>query len=90
MHTLMVTAAGLLLLGLFLLAGHWARGGEPGGLVLAAWLFLPVWLAGSLINLWVGVSRAGYTVLQELPILVPVFGIPALAAALVIWRIGEG
>lgn len=82
MHTIMVVAGGLVLLGVFLLVGRWAGGGAA--LAISAKLFLPVWLAATVVNLWVGVSRAGYTVAQELPILAITFGIPAAVAA-AIW-----
>lgn len=87
MHMLMVTGGGLVLLGLFLiLARSW--GADPAIMAVAAKAFVPVWLAISLVNLWIGVRYAGYTVLQELPILVVIFGIPAAAAVAVIRRYG--
>ena len=46
---------------------------------------MPVWFVGSLINIWVGVSQAGYTIADELPVLAVVFGVPA-AVALFLWR----
>ncbi|MBN9261312.1 MAG: hypothetical protein BGN89_09555 [Alphaproteobacteria bacterium 64-6] len=87
MHTVIVTAAGLILLGMFLLlARFWAS--DRGILAVGAKAFIPVWLALTLVNLWIGVRYAGYTLLQELPILVITFGIPAVAALLVIKRTG--
>lgn len=87
MHMLMVTGGGLVLLGLFLLlARSW--GSDPSIKGVAAKAFIPVWLTISLVNLWIGVQYAGYTVLQELPILAIIFGIPAAAAVLVIRRYG--
>jgi hypothetical protein len=80
MHTVMVISGGLLLLAISLLVGR-----ATGHAAAAVTIFIPVWLAASLINLWIGVSRAGYTVLEELPILVPVFGVPAVAAAAILW-----
>jgi hypothetical protein len=67
MHTLMVLAGGFLLLGLCLLAGKLFRG--FGAIADAAKYFIPLWLVAALINMWVGVSRAGYTVAQATPIL---------------------
>jgi len=87
MHMLMVTAGGLVLLGLFLLLAR-AWGSDSSIQAVAAKAFIPVWLAISLVNLWIGVRYAGYTVLQELPILVVIFGIPAAAALAVIRRYG--
>lgn len=87
MHMLMVIAGGSVLLGVFLLFGKlW--GGDAAALALAAKIFIPVWLAVSIANLWIGVSYAGYTVREELPILLLVFLVPAALASLVIWRQG--
>ena len=87
MHMLMVTAGGVVLLGLFLLLGR-SWGPDRAILGVAAKAFIPVWLTIALVNLWIGVRYAGYTVLQELPILVVIFGIPAAAAIAVIRRYG--
>ena len=87
MHMLIVTLGGLVLLGLFLLlARSW--GPDRGIMGVAAKAFIPVWLSISLVNLWIGVQYAGYTVLQELPVLVVIFGIPAAAAIAVMRRYG--
>lgn len=87
MHMLMVIAGGSVLLGVFLLFGKlW--GGDAAALALAAKIFIPVWLAVSIANLWIGVSYAGYAVREELPILLLVFLVPAALASLVIWRQG--
>ncbi|WP_230460942.1 hypothetical protein [Burkholderia cenocepacia] len=79
MHTLWTIVAGVLLLAVFLLLGQlW--GTQPASLSLAAKAFVPVWLGVSLVNLWVGVHRAGYGVREELPILAIVFCVPAVFA----------
>lgn len=51
---------------------------------------MPVWLLVALANMWVGVSKAGYTVAQELPILFLVFAIPAAIAWLLAWQLARG
>ena len=87
MHTIMVTGAGFVLLGLFLLlARFWSP--DRGILAVATKAFIPVWLAITLVNLWIGISFAGYTVLQELPIMLITFGLPATAAVLLMLRTG--
>jgi hypothetical protein len=84
-HTLMVIAGGFALLALCLLVGRLiGEGGRPS-LAKAALAFLPLWLVAALINMWVGVSRAGYSVAAETPIMLVVFGAPA-AVALLLWR----
>ena len=83
MHMAQVIAGGVVLLGVFLLFGKlW---GDAGTIGLAATLFLPVWLAVAVANLWVGVTKAGYTLSQELPILLIVFIVPAAVAFVAAW-----
>jgi hypothetical protein len=85
MHTLYVIAGGLLLLGIFVLFARAlsdVHRGARGKLLLA---FIPVWLACAAFNMWVGVSRAGYSVGDELPVFVVVFVVPA-AIAFWLWR----
>jgi hypothetical protein len=86
MHMLLVILGGVLLLGVFSLFGKlW--GGDIVGVVAAAKLFIPVWLVIALVNMWIGVTKAGYTVAQELPILLAVFAVPAAIAAIAVWQL---
>jgi hypothetical protein len=87
MHTVKVIGAGIALLGVFLLAGRLLGRGEPGALATAAKAFIPVWFLAAAINMWMGVSRAGYSVHDELPFLFVNFAVPAAIAAIVLWRI---
>ncbi len=84
MHTILMLAAGLGLLVLCVLAGR-ALWGEQG-ISPAALLFLPLWLIGAGVNMYSGVTRAGYSVADETPIFLAVFGIPAGAALLAWWK----
>lgn len=88
MHMAMVIGGGVVLLGLFLLFGKLWGGAEPS-FATAAKLFMPVWLAIALVNMWVGVTKAGYSVREELPILAVVFVVPAALALLVAWRVAR-
>jgi hypothetical protein len=83
MHTATVMAGGFALLGLCLLVGKFT-GGSSAALAKAALAFLPLWLVGAGVNMWVGVAKAGYTVKEELPIFGVIFAVPA-AVALVVW-----
>lgn len=88
MHMLMVIAGGVVLLGLFLLFGKlW--GSDAASIALAAKVFIPVWLLVSIANLWVGVTHAGYSVREELPILLVVFLVPTAVAALALWWVAR-
>jgi hypothetical protein len=88
MHMVMVIGGGLVLLGLFLLFGRLWGGADPD-LAMAALLFIPAWLAVSLANMWVGVTKAGYSVREELPVLLVVFLVPAMIAGLAAWRLAR-
>lgn len=88
MHVLLVMVGGLVLLGVFLLFGHlWSVGTSQ--LPTALLVFIATWLLVSVANMWVGVSRAGYAVREELPILLLVFAVPALLAGFLYWRLAR-
>jgi hypothetical protein len=90
MQTLMVIAGGLILLGICLLIGRYTMGPtQAQGFGRAARIFLPVWLVASALNLWIGVSRQGYTLAEELPVFGLVFMIPAAFAVFVWWKVSR-
>lgn len=89
MHMAMTMGGGVLLLAVFVLFG-WQWGASGAAMALAAKAFMPVWLLVALVNMWVGVTHAGYSVRDELPILLVVFGIPAAVAGLVAWQLSRG
>ncbi|MDX2203073.1 MAG: hypothetical protein NW223_09995 [Hyphomicrobiaceae bacterium] len=77
MHTLMVIGAGLVLLAVMLAIAAIRGGMGSPAMRSAARAFIPVWLLAAAANMYVGVTQAGYTIAQELPILVLVFAVPA-------------
>ncbi len=81
MHTVLVVSGGLILLGVFLLVAHFIAAIT---LLAAVKAFIAVWLVVSLLNLWGGVSHGGYSLLEELPMLLLVFGIPAIFALILL------
>jgi hypothetical protein len=88
MHVLLVIVGGVMLLGLFLLFG-WLWRGDPSGVIIAAKAFIPAWLVVAVVNLWVGVHHAGYSVREELPILLAVFAVPVAMAVAVLWQLSR-
>ncbi len=91
MHTVKVIAGGLVLLVVCLLIGRWVGGPTAAvGLVKAVKVFVPLWLVAAGINMWVGVSKAGYSVADEAPIFLVVFAVPTAAALFVWWRVTRG
>jgi len=78
-HTVKAITCGLVLLVLCLVFGRAA----------GAKLFLPLWLVAAIVNLWIGVSRAGYTVADEAPVFLIVFGVPAAVALAALWQMSK-
>lgn len=88
MHMMLVILGGIALFGVFFLFG-WLWGEDSASVAVAAKAFIPLWLAMALVNMSVGVTKAGYTVMQELPIFVIVVTIPAAIAAIAVWQIAR-
>jgi hypothetical protein len=85
MHTIIVLAIGFGLLLLCVLLGRLIGG--LSGISTGALIFLPLWLVGAGINMYIGVVRAGYSISEEVPMFALVFGIPAIAAVIVWWAL---
>jgi hypothetical protein len=86
MRTALFLVSGLLLMGGFLLLGKLFAGQYPESSRVATLLFVAVWLAVAAVNMWLGVARAGYSVAEELPIFLLIFGAPAALAGLIKWQ----
>jgi hypothetical protein len=85
MHTIIVLAVGFALLGLCAFAGRVLGG--TAGIATGVLFFLPLWLIGAAVNMYLGVKRGGYSVADEAPIFVLVFMVPAAAALIVWWNL---
>jgi len=55
-------------------------------MVTTAKLFIPIWLAVAALNMWLGVSRAGYSLAEEFPIFLVIFVVPAGVALFIWWK----
>jgi hypothetical protein len=86
MRTGLFLAAGFLLLGASLILGRLFSSNYPDAVRWSVIMFVCMWLALTGANMWVGVARAGYSVAEELPIMLLLFGLPALSAVLLKWR----
>ena len=86
MRTILFLPSGLLLMASLLIVAKLFSEHFPAALNCAVALGLSLWLATTAANMWIGVSKAGYSVADELPILLLLFAIPAAAAVLVRWR----
>jgi len=86
MRTGLFLLAGFLLLAASVVLARLFSHDYPTAPTTAIAAFLLAWLALTGFNLWVGVNKAGYSVAQELPILLLLFGVPAAAAVLLRWK----
>ena len=87
MRSVIIIAAGFVLLAISLFA--WRLAGRTGdeSMLLGAKIFIPVWFVIAALNMWLGVARAGYSFMEELPIFLAIFGLPAAAAAFLWWKL---
>ena len=82
MHTVMVLGGGFALLTAMIVLGR-ALGAKTSSAALA---FVPVWFIAAGANMWVGVTRAGYSVAEEFPIFLGIFAVPTIVALVIWWR----
>lgn len=78
MHTVKIVGTGLGLLALCLFTGRAKEGRK--GMRKGTVALLPMWLAGSGLNLYFGVKNKGYSISEELPVAAGLFGVPTLVA----------
>ncbi|HEV3009912.1 MAG TPA: hypothetical protein VGX52_12830 [Burkholderiales bacterium] len=86
MRTALFLVAGLLLLAASLLLGKLFSANYPGATFVATVAYVALWLVIAGVNMWVGVARAGYSVAEELPIFLLIFGLPAAVAIVLKWK----
>ena len=86
MRTAIIIAAGFVLLAIFVFAGRLFGRAAPQTMVTGAQIFIAIWFLAAAANMWLGVSRAGYSVMEELPIFLVIFAPPAAAAGYVWWK----
>jgi hypothetical protein len=85
MRTIIIILGGFLLLAVCIGVVRLLGGGVVT-IGTAVKVFIPIWLIAAGINMWIGVSRAGYSVAEELPIFLLIFSLPAAAALFILWK----
>ena len=86
MRTTLFLLAGLLLLAASLLLGRLFSSNYPGATLAATVAYVALWFVIAGANMWIGVAKAGYSVTEELPIFLLIFGLPAAAAMVLKWK----
>ncbi len=86
MRTGLFLLAGFLLLGVCVVLARLFSTNYPASSGMATGVFLVLWFALAAFNMWVGVAKAGYSVSEELPIFLLIFGVPAVVAVILKWK----
>ncbi len=86
MRTALFLLAGLLLVSASFILGRLFVGSYARAGLCATVLCVAVWLVLTGANLYAGVTRAGYTLTEELPIFLLLFVVPALVMMFLRWR----
>ena len=50
-------------------------------------VFVAIWFVAAALNMWIGISHAGYSFQEELPIFLLTFLLPAVVAVFVNWKV---
>ena len=81
MRTIILIVAGLVLLAVFCFIARLFKGDH--GVSRTATIFIGLWFIVAAVNLSMGVINTGYTVLEEMPLFLAVFGVPLLVALVI-------
>ena len=87
MRTSLFLITGFLLLGVCVLLAKLFSTQYSGASGIATTAYVVLWLIIAAFNMWVGVAKAGYSVSEELPVFLLIFGVPAAAAAVLKWKL---
>jgi hypothetical protein len=87
MRTLLFLIAGLLLLASCLVLAKLFAAHYPDAVRLTAIGYVALWFLIAGGNMWVGVAKAGYSIAEELPVFLLIFGVPASFAIVLEWRL---
>lgn len=86
MRTAFILVSGLLMFISFFFYSRLFVQHFPSAVAIATYSFVVLWLAATAFNMWVGVSHAGYSFRDELPIMLLLFALPTAVALIVRWK----
>jgi hypothetical protein len=86
MRTAIIIVGGFLLWAACVVAAKLVPGSTGASLTTATIVFVVIWFIAAAVNLWAGVSKAGYTFAEELPIFLLIFLLPAVVAVVIRWK----
>ena len=86
MRTVFVLVSGLLIFGGIFFYSRLFVQHFPGAVAMATYTFVAIWFAATAFNMWVGISYAGFSLREELPIMLLLFVVPATVALIIRWK----
>ena len=86
MRTLIIILAGFMLWAACLGTARLLTGIAGSSMTTATLAFIAVWFVATVVNMWIGITQAGYSFRDELPIILVIFLLPVLTAVLVKWK----
>lgn len=86
MRTVVIIVVGFVLWGGCLGVSKLLASRSSSAMTTATVAFVGIWFVAAATNMWIGVSQAGYSFLEELPIFLLIFLLPVAVAIFVKWK----
>ena len=87
MRTAIIIFAGFALWAICLGVAKLAANLNASSATIATATFVVVWFIAAAVNMYIGVAKAGYSFIEELPIFLVIFLVPAAVAVAVKWKV---
>ena len=87
MRTVIIIVGGLVLWAICLGIAKFLTNAGATSTTIATAAFVAIWFVAAAANMWIGVSQAGYSFREELPIFLLIFLLPAVVAVFVNWKV---
>ena len=86
MRTAIIIAVGLVLWAPCLGVAKLLASSSTSSMITATVAFVVIWFVAAAANMWMGVSQAGYSFREELPIFLLIFLLPSAVAVFLKWK----
>ena len=86
MRTAIIIAVGFVLWAACLGVAKLLASSNTSSMITATVAFVVIWFVAAAANMWMGVSHAGYSFREELPIFLLIFSLPSAVAIVVKWK----
>jgi len=86
MRTAIIMAMGFVLWAACLGVAKLLASSSTSSMITATAAFVVLWFVAAAANMWIGVSQAGYSFREELPIFLLIFLLPSAVAIFVNWK----